>query len=193
VVGTSFGGSIALGLVTRRPDLVRRVVVHEPPLLSVMSGDDAFAQAHGPAFRTIDTVRAMVTGGDAEGAARTFVEQVALGPGAWNAMPAPLRWTMIDGAASFVAEQDDAGWATIDPDALASTSRPVLVSSSDDSPAWFGPVASRLGELVRGARTHTYEGGNHTPHVLRPQAYVETVSAFLQRAFAVNDPLPRQL
>lgn len=35
LVGNSYGGSISLGLAARRPDLVRCVAAHEPPLLDV--------------------------------------------------------------------------------------------------------------------------------------------------------------
>lgn len=41
VVGSSFGGSIALRLAGTRPELVRGVLAHEPPLLSVLQGDPA--------------------------------------------------------------------------------------------------------------------------------------------------------
>jgi pimeloyl-ACP methyl ester carboxylesterase len=39
VVANSFGGSIAFGLVVRRPELVRSVCAHEPPLLALAADD----------------------------------------------------------------------------------------------------------------------------------------------------------
>ena len=39
VVGLSFGGSGALRLATRRPDLFRSLSVHEPPLFGLLAGD----------------------------------------------------------------------------------------------------------------------------------------------------------
>src|SRR6478736_10549544 len=38
VVGNSFGASIVLGLAARRPALFSSVIVHEPPLLSLVTG-----------------------------------------------------------------------------------------------------------------------------------------------------------
>jgi pimeloyl-ACP methyl ester carboxylesterase len=39
VAGNSFGGSIALGLAARRPDLFRSLIVHEPPLMGLVADD----------------------------------------------------------------------------------------------------------------------------------------------------------
>ncbi|HEY2223618.1 alpha/beta hydrolase [Actinomycetospora sp.] len=41
VLGSSSGAIVALELLVRRPDLVRAVVAHEPPLVSVLSDRDA--------------------------------------------------------------------------------------------------------------------------------------------------------
>jgi pimeloyl-ACP methyl ester carboxylesterase len=78
VVGNSFGASIALGLAARRPELFRTLCAHEPPLLSLAADDPVVAQvgeAVGPVLELIER-------GEAEAAARDFVENIALGPGA---------------------------------------------------------------------------------------------------------------
>src|SRR5687767_3969241 len=43
VVASSFGGIIALRLAVTRPDLVRSLALHEPPLFSLVAGDPAAA------------------------------------------------------------------------------------------------------------------------------------------------------
>jgi pimeloyl-ACP methyl ester carboxylesterase len=180
LAGTSFGGSISLGLATRRPELVRSVVAHEPPLLSVMAGDAAFGRVLGETAEKITAIAVRVAGGDAAGAAEQFVEEVALGPGSWAMLPEPLRATMIDSAASFVAEQRDAAWATIDEASLAAIARPVLLTDGDASPAWFRPIVARLAAIAGDAAdVHTYAGGGHAPHVTHPEQYVAAVRAFL--------------
>ena len=64
VVGTSFGGSISLGLATRRPDLVSSVVVHEPPLISVAAGDPDAQHQLAAVDATIEDVKGLVGTGD---------------------------------------------------------------------------------------------------------------------------------
>src|SRR5437773_1489487 len=39
IAGNSFGASIALRLASKRTDLFRSLIVHEPPLLDLLSGD----------------------------------------------------------------------------------------------------------------------------------------------------------
>jgi pimeloyl-ACP methyl ester carboxylesterase len=134
VAGTSFGASIALGLASRRPDLVRSVVAHEPPLISVApDGPEVRVQLEA-VQATVLAVCAQVARGDPRGAAERFVEEIALGPGAWGLLPEPLRETMVDSAAAFVAEQQDPAWADVELDELARVASPMLISEGDQSP-----------------------------------------------------------
>ncbi len=181
VVGTSFGGSIAIGLASRRPDLVTSVVIHEPPLVSV-AADDPDAQLQLAAVdATIHEVTSLVGRGDTQDAARLFVEEVALGPGAWDMLPPPMREVMIDGAAAFVAEQLDPDWASIDLGELANIASPALITDGDSSPPWFRPITQKLAEALPGAETHTYEGAGHAPHLTHPQDYLAVVGEFLSQ------------
>jgi pimeloyl-ACP methyl ester carboxylesterase len=81
VAGSSFGGSIALGLAARRPNLLRSLIVHEPPLMGLVA-DDAelrplMMELQGRRESVADQLRA----GDIEGGTRRFIEEVAGGPG----------------------------------------------------------------------------------------------------------------
>jgi pimeloyl-ACP methyl ester carboxylesterase len=63
--GTSFGASIALGLATRRPHLVRSVIAHEPPLMSVVADDARIQPLLAEVQATIEAVLArLARGGD---------------------------------------------------------------------------------------------------------------------------------
>ena len=131
LVGTSFGASIALGLASRRPDLVRSVVAHEPPLISVAADDSDVRVQLEAVQATVKAVVAQVERGDARSAAEQFVEEVALGPGAWELLPQSLRETMVDSAPAYVAEQNDPMWANVELDELATISTPLLLTSGD--------------------------------------------------------------
>jgi pimeloyl-ACP methyl ester carboxylesterase len=137
VTGTSFGASIAIGLASRRPELVRSVIAHEPPLISVAADDPELRPQLEAVQATVQAVSARVERGDAGGAAKQFVEEVALGPGAWELLPRPLRETMVDGALAFVAEQRDPMSAHVELDALAKIECPLLITQGDESPPWF--------------------------------------------------------
>jgi pimeloyl-ACP methyl ester carboxylesterase len=163
VAGTSFGASIALGLAARRPELVRRVMAHEPPLMSVAAEDPEVLAQLEAVHATVQEVVARVELRDALGAARQFVEEVALGRGAWELLPQPLRETMVDSAPAFAAEQKDPMWASVELDELANIECPLLLTQGDASPAWFSPIVAKLAGAIDHADVHIYEGAGHAP------------------------------
>jgi pimeloyl-ACP methyl ester carboxylesterase len=182
IAGTSFGGSIALGLATRRPELVRSVVAHEPPLMALVGEDPEIQPLLEQAQSAIQSVLGRVARGDVEGGARQFVEEVALGPGAWEQLPHPLRQTMIDTAPTFAAEQQDPNWAGVDLAELARIDAPVLLTRGDQSPPWFFGIVAKLAETIDGAELRTYPVAGHAPHLTHPNDYIETVTDFLARS-----------
>jgi pimeloyl-ACP methyl ester carboxylesterase len=182
LVGTSFGASIALGLAARRPELVRSLIAHEPPLISVAADDPGVRPQLEAVQATVRDVVARVERGDALGAARQFVEEVALGPGAWEQLPQPLRETMVDSAPAVVAEQEDPMWASVELDEVANIECPLLLSEGDESPAWFRPIVAKLAGAIDHAEVHTYRGAGHAPHLTHPGDYLATVTGFLSRS-----------
>ena len=81
VVGNSFGASITLRLAAERPELVRGIIAHEPPLFSLLANDPSVAPMLDEVGKRIGAVVERIASGDDAGAARQFVETVALGRG----------------------------------------------------------------------------------------------------------------
>jgi pimeloyl-ACP methyl ester carboxylesterase len=181
IVGTSFGGSIAIGLASRRPELVQTVIAHEPPLIGLVADDAEVPDLQG-VQASMGAVLARINDGDAEGAARQFVEEIALGPGAWEVLPPPLRATMLDTAPALILEQRDEEWADIDPAALAGMECRVLLTQGDQSPAWFRSIIAELSNAIEGAEVHTYRGAGHAPHLTHPTAWLSHVTDSLARS-----------
>src|SRR5687768_12858169 len=120
LLGTSYGASISLGLAIRRPDLVRSVLAHEPPLLGVVPDHDVEA--------LLESVWDQLAAGDVAGGARRFFEEAVLGPGAWEQLPEPLRRAAMGNAQTFIDLREDPGWATLDVSGLARVPRPILIT-----------------------------------------------------------------
>jgi pimeloyl-ACP methyl ester carboxylesterase len=177
LAANSFGSSTALGLVGRRPELVRSLCAHEPPLLSLI-GDDPMLPQMG---EQINAVLTQIEGGDKEGAARDFVE-LALGPGAWQMMRPQDQETMITNAETFLEEQRDPLWASIDLDALASASPPVSLTQGDQSPPFYAAVIAQLAKSLPNAEVMTLQGAGHLPHVTHPDLWVQAVREAAARA-----------
>jgi pimeloyl-ACP methyl ester carboxylesterase len=187
VAGNSFGASIVLGMASTRPDLCRSVIVHEPPLSAVIA-HDADMQPMLQAFQTeIYAVLRRIGSGDVEGGSRQFVEEVAIGPGAWDMLPAEVRQKFIDHALTWVDEQQDTRSAEIDLPGLSQLPCPALLTQGDQSFPWFPRIIEKLQVVVPDARVHTLEGAGHIPHLTHPEGYVRVITEFIQAVNGMGD------
>jgi pimeloyl-ACP methyl ester carboxylesterase len=178
VAGNSFGASIALRLAGERPDLLRGLIAHEPPLFSLLGDDPALAPLLAEVKQRVRAVVERIASGDHAGAAEQFVETVALGPGAWAQIPSEVRQTMIENAPTFLDEAGDPEQLTFDLASVTELSQPALLTLGDQSPAIFAPVIAKLAKALRRVQVVTFPGAGHIPHATHPDAYVEAITAF---------------
>ncbi|MER6999805.1 alpha/beta hydrolase [Streptomyces sp. NPDC000410] len=178
--GNSYGGSTILGLAARRPELFRGVVAHEPPLMGTVGDEDGeLGELVGHAREGIAAAVELMRAGRVEEGTRHFLEDVALGPGAWAGIPDRVREAMLANAPTFVAEQLDRRWADLDTAALAAAyDGPLMLTYGTRSPAWLPALARRLAGSLPGARLKAYEGAGHIPQVTHPAEYVTRLTAF---------------
>ncbi|WP_165358613.1 alpha/beta fold hydrolase [Haloactinopolyspora alba] len=175
VVANSFGASIALGLAARRPELIATLCVHEPPLLDLAADDPAVADVR----RSLQAIRERIERGDAEGAVHDFIDNVALGPGAWETMSPEEHAETVAAAGTFAEELRDPGWASLDPAALDPTRFSLLLTRGDESPVFFTTITMRLADTVGAAAPHILPGAGHLPHLTHPADYASTVARFV--------------
>jgi len=180
VVGNSYGAAITLRLAADRPDLLRGVVAHEPPLFAVVEDDPAIAPMLGELNQGIERVADAIAAGEHAKAAEDFVEEVALGPGSWQQFPPEVREQIIFNAPTYLDEIRDPDGLSIDLDRLRAFDKPMLLTKGDQSPPHFGPVVTKIKSACRDAHVHTFRGAGHLPHMTHPDAYVEKVAAFIE-------------
>ena len=181
VIGNSSGAVITLQLAASRPDLLRGIVVHEPPLFGIL--DEGSAEAL--ALAEVETgplaeVGRRIAAGDHAGAAEQFVEQVALGPGSWSVLPDAMRATMTGNALTYLDELNDPECSSVDETRLTAYDGPVLITSGEQSPSIFQPVERRIASLLPQAKRTTYAGAGHIPHVTHPEEYIAGVVGFIE-------------
>ena len=169
LLGTSYGACIALGLAVRRPDLVRTVLAHEPPVLGLVPDPDAEA--------LVARVQEQLATGDVAGGTRRFFEKGVLGPGSWERLPETLRHAAMGNAQTFIDLREDPDWATLDLDAVSRLPRPVLITTGETSPSWLRDGARAVAGAARIA-TLTIASAGHSPHLTHPDALVAVVEAF---------------
>jgi pimeloyl-ACP methyl ester carboxylesterase len=131
----------------------------------------------------------LIERGEAEAAARDFVENIALGPGAWETMSQEERASTVRNAHTLVGEQRDPDWAEIELAALGGIAFPVLLTQGDQSPPFFSRIIARLAEAIDGAEVRTLPGAGHIPHMTHPAEYVSAINRFAADLSAGADHL----
>src|SRR5947208_1546842 len=180
VAGNSFGAAIVLRAATRRPDVFRTLIAHEPPLFPLLAGTE-LEPAWEEVQRRIGAVVELLERDDHEDAARLFVDTIAFGPGAWDGQFTPeMRQLFVSNAPTWLDETRDPDALQLDLDALAGFDKPALLTSGTESAPFFGPVVDMVaGPLPRSERI-TIDGADHVPHISVPGRYVELVTTFAQ-------------
>jgi pimeloyl-ACP methyl ester carboxylesterase len=185
VAASSFGGNISLRLACRRPDLVRSLSCHEPPVWGLLANDPEGQKLLEEGGASLGAIGKRIAEGDHEGAARQFVEEVAFGPGAWeNQIPPEAKEIMVNNAPTFLDELQDTSAMSIDEGALAKLEMPLRFTGGSDSPPIFGRVIDRLVEIVPGAIRETIEGAAHVPQLTAPERYVQVTTRAVRQLAA---------
>jgi len=179
VLTSSFGGCIGLRLAGTRPELVSQMVCHEPPLMGLLDEDPEGEAIVAEERRKLERTQAFLEQGDFTTGAEYFVEEVALGPGAWAALPEPIRANFVRNAPTFLGELRDPDAMAADVETLRQVEAPVLLHNGDQSPPFFAPILERLAAVLPHASRQTLAGAGHTPQITHAEVYAGVVSGFL--------------
>lgn len=138
VVGYSYGGYTALHLAVDHPELVRTLVLAEPPLIPWLA-DLSTRQEEGRRFferqqtHFVNPARQQIARGDIEGAIKTFVDYV-VHDGAYNGMPPSVKQVFRDNSLEFRAEvTSKAMFAPLTRREVASIAVPTLMLSGQNT------------------------------------------------------------
>ena len=186
LVTNSMGGEIALKLAMHRPELVASLCLHEPPLYGIVADDPQIEQELQDLQARFDRVRAELQRGNHETAARMFMETVAIGPGAWDALPEPSRQTFTQNAPTALDDVNDPTRGTLDLSRLALLTFPVLLTVGGRSDPLAAAISARLADALPNPVTYTFEDAGHIPHLTHPDLFAAVVKGFLDDVAADN-------
>lgn len=167
VYGHSLGAVIALNLALRHPELVERVVLHDPTMLSVVAEPQAVLATVGP------VIEGGMQAGGPSAAARAFWEFAA--GDALSALDRPTYERMLgNGEVLFGIEfQALSGWRP-DEDALRSLRMPVHCVVGRESAPFMAEAAHWVCERTGG--TVTQVSGGHGAVFDRPAEVAAALS-----------------
>jgi pimeloyl-ACP methyl ester carboxylesterase len=182
LVGNSSGGAVVLNLVAVHPELVKSAAAHEPGPIALLDGTDDRHTANllESEERHIVRVLDMIARSEHRRAVQYFIDEVAIGPGAWDQFPEELRNILESNTATAADDlRDSLDRHSVDLDSLAGSGIPLLISTGSESPALEVAAANELARLLPAASLQRLVGTGHIPHRTHPDVYAATLTEFI--------------
>ncbi len=180
MVSSSHGGEIALKMTLEQPQVVRTLVLGEPPLTAWRARlMPELANSEEAAAKSWEASARAVAGGDIERGVRLFADRV-LGDGAFDRLPETARRRMLDNA-RILALPEDTLLTDLTCEDVSKIHVPILLLTGDASPKPFLVVTEELARCMPHAIRATVPGASHFLHGMNPQVYNEIVLDFLEK------------
>ena len=182
IVGSSYGAYVALALAREHPNLVRSIVLAEPPIVSLLTTSEA-GDAERRAFfmNVLDPAKRAFARGDSVTGLRTFYDGLN-GRGQFDNLPAAMRADLL--AYSFEMRQElltnrEQYYPPVTCVELGRVTTPVLLVRGAQSPRVFQIISDELARCMQSDTTAVVPGAGHPPHLGNPVYYNQTVANFL--------------
>jgi pimeloyl-ACP methyl ester carboxylesterase len=175
VAGASWGGSITLRLAAAHPELLRSVVVHEPPFFDLLSDEAADWPQLAELRARLAAVATRLELGDLEGAAGYYCDRVAMTNGGWAGLDGGQRRTLLANALTYLDQCRDPEALDIELECLAAFAGPALITYGDIRPPLFKRIVELIVAVMPGARAQLIPGTAHDPQVTHPDSYARAL------------------
>ncbi|MCI4368830.1 MAG: alpha/beta hydrolase [Thermoplasmata archaeon] len=182
LVGNSYGGIVALQFAMNRPDLVRSVSLHEAPLIALVTDDPLQAAGVADFREKLESARALLATKDLPGAARRFVEGLAVGDGGWERLTPEFRQALSENVALGVGELLDPTSQSVDLELLPDLRKPLMLTAGSASLRLYTAIADRIASEGRSVSRFTFDGAGHLPQVTHATAFSDIQQRFFQWA-----------
>ena len=163
VVGQSLGALTALLMSVQHPELVRGLVINEPPNVSIITGLDEGKQILGEGAPTFAARTAAGKAGDGTKAMRILIEWVLkLPPGGFDTLPDETRAYMIDNARTEVPAVVAPPPPPITCDRLNTFKVPTLVTGGANTRRFFSLINETTVRCIPGSRLVVIPDADHS-------------------------------
>ena len=182
VVGASYGAYTALELALEHPELVRSLVLAEPPIMPLLTRTPPGDSVRRAFFmNTLDPARRAFTAGDSVAGVRLFVDGDN-GIRRFDNLSTAARADMLAHAFELRREMLTSREAYLPPVSCPDLSRlrtPVLLLTGERSSRVFRMITDELARCLNGDTTIVIPGAGHAMHSANPAYYNQTVFRFL--------------
>ena len=180
LIGHSRGGHLAFRLASKRPDLLRKLVLAEPggvledslmPIGVQLDGPVAGSPAH------VMNASEKIAAGDLDGGLRAFIDGIN-GTGTWDNLPATERQMREDNASTLIAQVNE-GRQPFRKEEAEALSLPTLFVIGADTTGMLPIISRILAKLVPGAEMAIIPNAGHNMFRQQPKAFCAEVWPFL--------------
>ena len=175
LVGWSRGGSVALGAANARPDLVKKLVLMEPVISSLLPQPNATGKPDPTRVR-LEAVAAYYEKGDIEGGLQYFVDDIN-GPGTWTRRTDEQRQLARDNAWTLVRQITDMDAVT--PDDLRKMRMPVLLLGGERGPPFLAQTMDAAQKYLPSVSRVTISNAGHLMNRDNPTEFNRVLATFL--------------
>jgi pimeloyl-ACP methyl ester carboxylesterase len=178
LVASSYGAYIALALAVDHPELVRSLVLGEPPVLPLLSRTAVGEATRQSTLRRVIEARKALESGNREEGLRLFA-----GPGSFDNFPQSVRTELVEKQAPALRLHltELSALPPLDCGDLGKLKLPTLLVTGERSPAMFLLITAELERCLEGESQVMVPDAGHGMHSDNPTFYNQTVLAFLQR------------
>ena len=181
LIGQSSGAFIAFLVARDHPEVIRSLTLGEPPIMPLLKttpeGDALLTTAIAT---SIASSEAFKQGNDEEGV-RRFVNGV-LGEGSYEKLPPPVQKRAMDNAQELKgATSSQDFYAPTTCEDVQKVKAPTLLLDGELSPKMFHLINDMLEHCLPSAERATIPAASHGVHFQNPQAFNETVLAFIAK------------
>jgi pimeloyl-ACP methyl ester carboxylesterase len=176
VFGWSWGGIVALGLAIDNPELVRALVLQEPPLHAKKHPTLALAGGIGGA------ILLGKLGMHRRGAVRfaRFALERNDGTNAFDDLDPAMRESLLANARTIIAELEAGTGEELSTEAIGRVSCPTAIVVGDRSQRFLADAAQRLHAAVPASHLVRIAGGDHLMTILQPEELSRAIAAFAE-------------
>ncbi|MGH8378550.1 MAG: alpha/beta fold hydrolase [Gammaproteobacteria bacterium] len=185
VVGHSYGALTGLFLAVRHPELIRALVLAEPPAVSLLKDLPGSEAQAGKAMyadiqrRMVEPMRADFARGDTDAGVGVFIDYVFDNPRAWAGFSASDRAdTLRDAHEWDVMMTSGTLFPYIDPEAIRKIRLPVLIMSGGKSYPFLALIDGELARLIPGSESVVFPNDGHQMWYQSPVLCRQDAEAF---------------
>lgn len=182
IVGSSYGAYVALALTREHPEMVRSLVLVEPPIVSLLTGSESGDPVRRAFFATaLDPARAAFAHGDSVAAVRAYYDAVN-GVGRFDNLPAAARAELLGDAFELRLEMlanREQYYPPISCADLGRVTKPVLIVRGARSPQMFQLISNELARCFQSDTTVVIPGAGHPPNVSNGAYFNQVVLGYL--------------